>query len=59
MKAAEHDPKIAKARGISHEVAREFIEADEKAGIWQTKPTKDNPMGRIDGKFAKYAPKKE
>lgn len=46
MEAAYHDPKVAKARGITKEVAKDFIDADEKANIWQVKPTKKNPMGK-------------
>lgn len=48
MEAAKHDKEIAKKAHVPQEVAREFVDADKKEGIWQTKPTKDNPLGRKD-----------
>lgn len=32
MAAAAHDPEFAKAHGISQKVAREFNQADKRAG---------------------------
>ena len=46
MEAAKHSKEIADKAGVPQEVAKEFVQADKDKGIWQTKPTKDNPMGK-------------
>lgn len=38
MAVAAHNPAIAKARGISQSVAREFNQADAGTGILRRKP---------------------
>jgi len=35
MKKAVQDKEYAKKRGISQELAKEFIEADRKANLWE------------------------
>lgn len=40
MLSVAHSPEFAKKVGIKQEVAREFIEADREANLWQ-KPAKD------------------
>ena len=41
MRAACHDPKIAKERHIPKSVACEFAEADRKLGKFQGKPSQE------------------
>ena len=48
MEAAKHDKDFAERNHIPQKVASEFVAADKEKGIWQTKPTKTNPMGRKD-----------
>ncbi len=35
MQAAAHNEEFANEADISQEVAREFVEADKEAGLWQ------------------------
>ncbi|MET0529933.1 MAG: hypothetical protein ABW003_16635 [Microvirga sp.] len=37
MRAAAHDPKIAKRHGIPQETAREFVDADKRASAPKSK----------------------
>lgn len=41
------DPEFAKKVGVSKEIAKEFLDADKKAGLWQEKSKKKNPKPKV------------
>lgn len=42
MVIASKDPEFARKVGIPQEVAKEYVEADERYGLWQTEKS-DKP----------------
>jgi hypothetical protein len=57
FESAYHNEEIAEKRGIKKEVAKEFLDADKEAGIWQQTPSKSNPQGRVDENHPHIPPK--
>lgn len=45
MQAAAYNATFAAQAGIDQDVAKEFIQADKEAGLWQSEDTDDKKEG--------------